>query len=312
MECGKYDKEKKVCGLITQTLIFIISGFDSTILIGLIFADDKSTLGSIVMFCAVLSMLLACGKLIKAESFTLCCKYYCMPYSLCFCNDKQIKSADNVRSFWLSYVDASFDAINGMLLTANVDTKLQWLVVVGTLCGIGAEAIELSSHCTKSCGGDYQFFIAVFEALIGIVQATSLQFVGGDDSDTYATTSSPEGSDAGSVFTLIIIVYNVFMILAVLYAYRQTRKAKKQASKRESTARSVEMANKQTSVPVPTAQSVEMAPVRAIVVTQPTTGYTANNSNGLPRGWRIAYTQTGRMYYQNEITKQTSWTKPIA
>eukprot|EP01083_Nonionella_stella_P034262 93812_1 len=284
MECGKYDKEKKVCGLITQTLIFIISGFDSTILIGLIFADDKSTLGSIVMFCAVLSMLLACGKLIKAESFTLCCKYYCMPYSLCFCNDKQIKSADN----------------------------LQWLVVVGTLCGIGAEAIELSSHCTKSCGGDYQFFIAVFEALIGIVQATSLQFVGGDDSDTYATTSSPEGSDAGSVFTLIIIVYNVFMILAVLYAYRQTRKAKKQASKRESTARSVEMANKQTSVPVPTAQSVEMAPVRAIVVTQPTTGYTANNSNGLPRGWRIAYTQTGRMYYQNEITKQTSWTKPIA
>eukprot|EP01083_Nonionella_stella_P060332 157591_1 len=29
-------------------------------------------------------------------------------------------------------------------------------------------------------------------------------------------------------------------------------------------------------------------------------------------GWRIAYTNDGKMYYQNEITKQTSWTKPIA
>eukprot|EP01084_Bolivina_argentea_P280427 479583_1 len=32
----------------------------------------------------------------------------------------------------------------------------------------------------------------------------------------------------------------------------------------------------------------------------------------LPEGWRKAYTQDDRLYYQNDSTKQTSWTRPVA
>ena len=35
-----------------------------------------------------------------------------------------------------------------------------------------------------------------------------------------------------------------------------------------------------------------------------------NNNNGLPPGWRQVTHTDGRIYYQNDITKETSWDKP--
>ena len=34
------------------------------------------------------------------------------------------------------------------------------------------------------------------------------------------------------------------------------------------------------------------------------------SNNDLPSGWRIAYTQDGRVYFQNEMTKETQWSHP--
>ena len=34
------------------------------------------------------------------------------------------------------------------------------------------------------------------------------------------------------------------------------------------------------------------------------------SDNGLPPGWRIAYTSDGRVYFQNDITKETQWSHP--
>eukprot|EP01083_Nonionella_stella_P061932 161183_1 len=36
------------------------------------------------------------------------------------------------------------------------------------------------------------------------------------------------------------------------------------------------------------------------------------SSDELPYGWKTAYTKDGKLYYQNDLTKETQWEKPIA
>eukprot|EP01084_Bolivina_argentea_P199205 340912_1 len=141
--------DSETCGLVIQIIIFILSGFDSAILIGLLFDDQTS--GTIIFIVACLSIMLAVARLIKRESLTLCCKYWC--YCPCYSCDTEIKSSKNVKSFWISYVDAAFDGINGLLLIMSVDTRYQFWVVIGTLSGVAGATIELASHFTEICGG---------------------------------------------------------------------------------------------------------------------------------------------------------------
>eukprot|EP00486_Rosalina_sp_Unknown_P009378 CAMPEP_0201586458 /NCGR_PEP_ID=MMETSP0190_2-20130828/133161_1 /ASSEMBLY_ACC=CAM_ASM_000263 /TAXON_ID=37353 /ORGANISM="Rosalina sp." /LENGTH=106 /DNA_ID=CAMNT_0048034539 /DNA_START=141 /DNA_END=458 /DNA_ORIENTATION=- len=48
------------------------------------------------------------------------------------------------------------------------------------------------------------------------------------------------------------------------------------------------------------------------MIATPDTAQSRGSDNGLPSGWRIAYTQDGRVYFQNDITKETQWSHPSA
>ena len=57
--------------------------------------------------------------------------------------------------------------------------------------------------------------------------------------------------------------------------------------------------------------SWDMPKVEDVVVESgPGAGEGGDDDNGLGNGWRVAYTSDNRKYYQNDVTKETSWVRP--
>eukprot|EP01084_Bolivina_argentea_P174098 301567_1 len=231
------------CTIILQLIIFLASGFDSVTLIGWDkFGLDKLGLrspipdnmkGQVIMCVAILSWYLAIFKLIIKESCLLCCKYSCLPYTICCCNNKQINSPKNVKAFWLSFADVYFDLINGLFLVTKYELgDTDFLVIIGTSIGFGSELLELISEVmgVLCYSGNCQLIIALFTAIIGIIQIvlakdkvdSSKQYIGYMACPYYAT-----------------------IIFAILYAFCQIDKAKKQEKIRKSTVQSAQLATVQ-------------------------------------------------------------------
>lgn len=215
------------CGKVIQLIICIASGFDSATLIGWVPIEDDKQKAVFIYVAALISLFLAFFKLIIKESCLLCCKYYCMPWGLCCCNKKEIKSSKNIKSFWLSYCDVTFDFINAYLLFNGFeagDTDI--LVVAGTAIGFGSEVLELISSLTACCSGSFQLLLALIQAIIGIVQGVIAQS---------KVDQSAKVAIYGSFYMYVMIIFSV------LYAFCQINKAKNQAKTRKATAEAIQM-----------------------------------------------------------------------
>eukprot|EP01083_Nonionella_stella_P004730 13747_1 len=261
-------KNLKRCGLLVQFILFIASGFNAANLLDLILKKSEPVKGAVIFLVCGGSTLFVFGKLISRESCGLCCKYSFIPWSLCkccvCCRNKEIKAAKNVRSFWVSWADIYFDLIQAQLLMNCVDPDdindyMKFLIPVGTLIGFATEIIELIAILKEKFGGIYQLFLALVQAIIGIVQTVLvLQYVMASKTTTALTTTSTKStnyvckdttkaSDTASAkkFKYFVIGQAFYMygviILGLWYARRQMKKAEAQETTRKSTAQSVEL-----------------------------------------------------------------------
>eukprot|EP01083_Nonionella_stella_P301592 1035554_1 len=219
---------RTICGRVLQTIILILSGINSALLIGLSkdFAISTHERANVVIVFSFLLLMLAFLKLLITESFSLCCKYSFLPFSICCCNSKEfeMRSPKNIRSFWLSCADVSFDFVNALTLSyvgeAAPDTNI--FVIVGTSIGFGSEALETISEFWQCYDGMHSLTLAIIEASIGLYQ-------------TFTSTH-------GELYVVFVSLWMYGAVsLASLYGLCQVKKAAKQQQERESAARSIEM-----------------------------------------------------------------------